>query len=68
VAKNSFLLLPVILASAFDSAQILDEVPGAAQSDLKTAFVGRALTCACPFTIVDHVPFLWRADLKPLTL
>jgi hypothetical protein len=64
VAKKSFLLLPVVLASAFASAQLLDQVPGATQSNLKTAFAGSALTCVQPPTIVVPLPLLERAKLK----
>lgn len=65
MAKKSFLLLlPVVLASAFASAQLLDQVPGATKSNLKTAFAGSALACVQPPTVVVPLPLLERAKLK----
>jgi hypothetical protein len=64
VAKTSFVLLLVILASALASAQVLGPLSGGSGSDLKTPYVGSALTCSQPHTIIIPRPLLERAKLK----
>ena len=65
MAKRSFLLLPVVLASAFAGAQVLGQVAGAAEPDFKNAFVGSTLTCSQPsHTIYVPQRVAERAKLK----
>jgi hypothetical protein len=64
VVKRSFILLPVVLGSALAGAQVLRQISGAPGSDLKTPYVGSALTCSLPSTIVVPRPLLERAKLK----
>jgi hypothetical protein len=66
VAKTSFfVLLPVVLASALAGAQSLGPIPDGSGPDLKTAYVGSALTCTQPHTVVFiPKPVLERAKLK----
>ena len=45
MSKGSFLLLPVVLASAFASAQ-MGAVSGQPEPDIENAFVGSSLTCS----------------------
>jgi len=64
VAKRSFFLLPVVLGSALAGAQVFSQVSGGPGSDLKTPYVGSALTCSQTSTIVVPRPLLERAKLK----
>jgi hypothetical protein len=64
VAKKILLLLPVVLASAFVSAQVLGQVSGGSEPDLQTPFVRSTLTCSQPPTIVVPKPLLEQAKLK----
>jgi hypothetical protein len=65
VAKTSFVLLLLILASALASAQALVPISGGSGPDLKTPYVGSALTCTQPHTVVIVPrPVLERAKLK----
>jgi len=66
VAKASFILLPVVLASTIVSAQVLGPASGAEPS-LKTPLLGSSLTtCSQPQTHTVHVPraILERSKLK----
>ena len=62
--KRSFILLSVVLGSALAGAQVLSQVSGGPGSDLKTPYVGSALTCSQLSTIVVPRPLLERAKLK----
>jgi hypothetical protein len=65
VAKTSFALLLVILASALASAQALGPISGGSGSDLKVPDIGSSLTCTQPRThVVVPRPLLERAKLK----
>jgi hypothetical protein len=65
VAKTSFVLLLVGLAAALAGAQSLGPISGGSGPDLKTAYVGSALTCTQPHTVVVvPKPVLERAKLK----
>jgi hypothetical protein len=64
VAKGSFLLLPVVLVSAIDSAQVLEEVSREPKSDFKAALGGSPLTCFQPPTLVAPAQVAERARLK----
>ena len=65
MAKRSFLLLPVILASALAGAQVLGQVAGAPEPDLKNAFVGSPLACSqVAHTIYVPTRVAERAKLK----
>jgi hypothetical protein len=64
VVKRSFILLPIVLGSALAGAQVLSQISGDPGSDLKTPYVGSALTCSQPSTIVVPRPLLERAKLK----
>lgn len=66
MAKRSFLLLPVLLASALAGAQVLGQVAGTAEPDLKNAFVGSPLACSQPasHTIFVAKPIAERAKIK----
>jgi hypothetical protein len=64
VLKKSFLLLPVVLASAFAGAQVLGQATGGPNSDLQNAFGGSPLTCSQPTRIVAPSPIVERARLK----
>jgi hypothetical protein len=64
VVKRSFILLPVVLGSALADAQVLNQVSGGPGSDLKTPYVGSALTCSQPSMIVVPRPLFERAKLK----
>ena len=64
MAPRNFLLLPVVLASAIASAQMLGEVSGGSEPDLKNAFVGSALTCSQTPTLVVPPRVAERAKLK----
>ena len=62
--KKSVLLLPVILASAFASAQVLGQAPVEPDSDIRNAFSGSSLTCSEPGKIVVPLRLADRARLK----
>ena len=62
--KKSVLLLPVILASAFASAQVLGQPPAEPDSDIRNAFSGSSLTCSEPGRILIPVRLAERARLK----
>jgi hypothetical protein len=64
VAKGSLVLLSVVLASALASAQVPGGVLGGSEPDLKTAYVGSAVTCSQSYTIVVPRPLLEQAKLK----
>jgi hypothetical protein len=64
VAKGSLVLLSVVLASALASAQVPGGILGGSEPDLKTAYVGSAVTCSPSYTIVVPRPLLERAKLK----
>jgi len=65
VAKRSFFLLPVVLGSALAGAQVLGQIRGEPEPDLKNAFVGSPLTCSQqPHTIYVARPVAERARLK----
>lgn len=64
MVKRSFILLPVVLGSALAGAQVLNQISGGPGPDLKTPYVGSALTCSQPSTIVVPRPILERAKLK----
>ncbi len=66
MAKTSVVLLLVIVASALAGAQELGSIAGGSRPDLKTPYVGNALTCTQPHTQVFVVPgpILGRAKLK----
>jgi hypothetical protein len=64
VVKRSFILLPVVLGSALAGAQVLSQISEGPGSDLKTPYVGSALTCSQPSTLVVPRPLLERAKLK----
>jgi len=64
VAKRSIVLLPVVLASALAGGQVLDQISGGSEPDLKTPYVGSALTCSQTNTIVVPKPLLERARTK----
>ena len=65
MAKRSCFLLPVILGSALAGAQVLGQIPGGSEPDLKNAFVGSPLTCSQqPHTIYVARPVAERARLK----
>jgi hypothetical protein len=63
VAKKGFVLL-LVLAPAILSAQVMDQVPGSSEPDLKTPFVRSALTCSQPLTVAVPVSLAERAKLK----
>jgi hypothetical protein len=52
VLKKSFLLLPVVFASAFAGAQVLGAPSGGPDSDPQNAFRGSPLACSQPIRIV----------------
>ena len=62
--KKSVLLLPVILVSAFASAQVLGQPPAEPDSDIRNAFSGSSLTCSEPGRILVPVRLAERARLK----
>ena len=62
--KKSVLLLPVILVSAFASAQVLGQAPSEPDSDIRNAFSGSSLTCSEPSSILVPVHLAERARLK----
>jgi hypothetical protein len=64
VAQRSYVLLPVVLASALASAQVSSSTLGGSGSDLATPYVGSALTCSQSYTIIVPRPFVERAKLK----
>lgn len=64
MAKMSFVLLLVVLAPAILSAQVLDQIPGGSEPDLKTPLVRSALTCSQPRTIVVPMTLVERAKLE----
>ena len=64
MVKRSIFLLPIILGSALAGAQVLGQVSGPAEPDLKDAFVGSSLTCSQPKTIVVPQAVAHRAKLK----
>jgi hypothetical protein len=65
VAKKSFVLLLAVLAPAILSAQVMDQVPGGSEPDLKTPLVRSALTCSSSTTtFVVPTPLIERAKLK----
>jgi hypothetical protein len=65
VAKRSCFLLPVILGSALAGAQVLGQIPGGSEPDLKNAFVGSPLTCSQqPHTIYVTRAVAERAKIK----
>ena len=63
--KRSFILLPVVFASALAGAQVLGQMSGGPEPDLQNAFVGSPLTCSQqPHTIYVARPVAERARLK----
>jgi hypothetical protein len=64
VAKRSVALLPVVFVCSLACAQILVAGAGGSDADLKTSFVGGALTCQEQNKFVVPVPLLERAKLK----
>lgn len=65
MAKRSFLLLPVVLASALAGAQVLGQGPGVSEPDFKNAFVGSSLACSQQaHTIYVPQPVAERAKVK----
>jgi hypothetical protein len=64
VVKRSFFLLPVVLGSALAGAQVLGQVSGPAEPDLKDAFVRSTLTCSQSSTIQVPVAVAERAKVK----
>jgi hypothetical protein len=64
VAKKSVALLPVVLVSSFACAQILVAGAGGSDADLKTSYVGGALTCQEQNKFVVPGPLLEHAKLK----
>jgi hypothetical protein len=64
VAQRSFVFLSVVLCSALAGAQVLGALSGAPEPDLKTPYLGSALTCSQPKTILIPRPLLERAKLK----
>ena len=62
--KMSFILLPVVFASALAGAQVQGPVSGGPDPDLKNAFVGSALTCSQSHTIFVPKPIAERAKVK----
>jgi hypothetical protein len=65
VAKRSFILLPVVLAATLAGAQVLGEVSGGPEPDLKNAFVGSPLACSQQsHTIYVPRPVAERAKVK----
>ena len=66
MAKASFILLPLILASTIVSAQVLGPASGGSEPGLKTPLLGSSLTCAQPQPHAVHVPraILERSKLK----
>ena len=65
MSKGSFLLLPVVLASALASAQ-MGAVSGQPKPDIQNAFVGSSLTCSQTqsHTFVVPAPLLEKARIK----
>ena len=64
MVKRSFFLLPVVLGSALAGAQVLGQISGPSEPDLKNAFVRSPLTCSQPSTIVVPSAVAHRAKLK----
>ena len=64
MAQRSFVLLPVVLFSALAGAHVLGSVSGGSEPDLKTPYLGSALTCSQTSTIVVPRPLLERARVK----
>src|SRR5258708_34649344 len=64
VAKWCLVLLSVVFASALAGAQVPGGVLGGSEPDLKTAYVGRNLTCSPSHTLVVPRPLLERAKIK----
>jgi hypothetical protein len=64
VLKRSFILLPVVFASALAGAQVLGQISRGPEPDLKNAFVGSALTCSQAHTIYVPSPIAERAKVK----
>jgi hypothetical protein len=64
VAQRSLVLLPVVFASALAGAQVSGGVLGGSAPDLKTSYVGSALTCSQPYTFVVPRPLFERAKIK----
>jgi hypothetical protein len=68
VAKRSFFLLPVVLASALAGAQVLGQATGGPEPDIQNAFVGGTLACSqqsqSSHTIYVPRPVAARARLK----
>jgi hypothetical protein len=65
VAKRSGFLLLVVLGSSLAGAQVLGQIPGGSEPDLKNAFVGSPLTCSQqPHTIYVTRAVAERAKLK----
>ena len=65
MAKRSCFLLFVVLSSALAGAQVLGQIPGGPEPDLKNAFVGSPLTCSQqPHTIYVTRAVAERARLK----
>ena len=64
MAKRSSVLLSVAFLSAFACAQLPGPVPEGPGPDLKASYVGSALTCSPPKTIVVPMPLLERAKLR----
>lgn len=62
--KKSVLLLPVMLASAFASPQVLGQAPVQPDLDIRNAFSGSSLTCSEPSKIVVPLQIAERARLK----
>ncbi len=64
MVKRCFFLLLVVLGSALAGAQVLGQVSGPSEPDLKDAFVRSPLTCSQPSTIVVPAAVAQRAKLK----
>jgi hypothetical protein len=64
VVKRSFILLPVVLGSALTGAQVLSQVSAEPGFNLKTPYVGSALTCSQTSQIVVPRHLFERTKLK----
>jgi hypothetical protein len=62
--QKRFVLLPVVLASAFAGGQVVGQVLGGSELNSKTPLVASPFTCFQPFTIVVPRPLAERAKVK----
>jgi hypothetical protein len=60
VAKRSFILLPVILASALAGTQVLAQASEGPEPHLKNAFVGGSLACSQQPATQQHTIYVPR--------